>query len=33
LVKIPYFSLKNEKIWGATSLILSEFKDVLKNII
>lgn len=31
-VKIPYFSLKNEKIWGATSLILSEFKDVLKNI-
>jgi len=32
LVKIPYFSLKNEKIWGATSLILSEFKDVLKNI-
>ena len=32
LVKIPYFSLKTEKIWGATSLILSEFKDILKNI-
>ena len=33
LVEISYFSLKNEKIWGATSLILSEFKDVLKRII
>jgi hypothetical protein len=33
LVEISYFSFKNEKIWGATSLILSEFKDVLKRII
>ena len=25
-VKMPYFNLKNEIVWGATSMILSEFK-------
>jgi len=26
---VPYFNLKNKKVWGATALILSEMKDVL----
>ncbi len=30
---IPYFDLGNEMVWGATSIILSEFKSVLKDII
>ena len=29
-VKMPYFSLKNETVWGATSMILSEFKQLIK---
>ena len=32
-VKIPFFNLKNEVVWGATSMILSEFKMVLKGIV
>ncbi len=28
----PYFELENEKVWGATAMILSEFKAVLKKI-
>tara|TARA_B100000886_G_scaffold285440_1_gene209884 strand:- start:143 stop:757 length:615 start_codon:yes stop_codon:yes gene_type:complete len=31
-VKIPYFNLNNEIVWGATSMILSEFKSILKGI-
>ena len=31
-VKIPFFNLKNEVVWGATSMILSEFKKILKGI-
>ena len=31
-VKIPFFNLKNEVVWGATSMILSEFKNILKGI-
>ena len=31
-VKIPFFNLKNEIVWGATSMILSEFKKILKGI-
>jgi len=30
--RIPYFDLKNEMVWGATSIILSEFKFILKDI-
>ena len=30
-VKIPFFNLKNEVVWGATSMILSEFKKILKG--
>ena len=30
-VKIPFFKLKNEVVWGATSMILSEFKKILKG--
>jgi 8-oxo-dGTP pyrophosphatase MutT (NUDIX family) len=26
---IPFFSLKNEKVWGATAMILSEFKEMI----
>jgi len=32
-VTIPYFDLSNEMVWGATSVLLSEFKAVLKDII
>ena len=31
-IEIPFFELKNEMVWGATSMILSEFKSVLKGI-
>ena len=31
-VQIPFFNLKNEVVWGATSMILSEFKKILKGI-
>tara|TARA_B100000287_G_scaffold434181_1_gene497923 strand:- start:854 stop:1477 length:624 start_codon:yes stop_codon:yes gene_type:complete len=30
---IPYFDLENEIVWGATSIILSEFRSVLKDTI
>lgn len=29
--KVPYFDFQNHKIWGATSMILSEFNFLLKN--
>ncbi len=32
-VKIPFFNLKNEVVWGATSMIISEFKTVLKGVL
>jgi len=28
-VTMPYFSLKKEIVWGATSMILSEFKQII----
>ena len=28
-VTIPYFNLNNKQVWGATSMVLSEFKDML----
>tara|TARA_B110000438_G_C15766048_1_gene629673 strand:- start:566 stop:1189 length:624 start_codon:yes stop_codon:yes gene_type:complete len=31
-LKIPYFDIDNEIVWGATSIILSEFKRVILNI-
>ena len=31
-VKVPYFKLKNYEVWGATSMILSEFRDLIKSI-
>ena len=31
-VKIPFFDLNDEIVWGATSMILSEFKSILKEI-
>lgn len=27
----PYFPIKNEIVWGATSMILAEFADILRN--
>ncbi len=29
---IPYFRLENEKVWGATAMILAEFQMMLKTI-
>ncbi len=29
--KIPFFDLNNEMVWGATSMILSEFRSVLRE--
>ena len=31
-VEIPFFDLRNEMVWGATSMILSEFKSILERI-
>ena len=28
-VTMPYFNLNNEIVWGATSMILSEFKEII----
>ena len=32
-VSMPYFELNGETVWGATSMILSEFKTVIKNLL
>lgn len=32
MVKAPYFEVENEKVWGATAAILSEFKEILKQL-
>ena len=31
-VEGPYFKLNNYEVWGATSMILSEFRDLIKSI-
>ena len=31
-IEIPYYNIRDNHIWGATAMILSEFLDVLKNI-
>ena len=30
--KIPYFKFRNDKIWGATAMILSEFLKVIEEL-
>jgi len=30
--KAPYFQIENQIVWGATAMILSEFKEILKTI-
>lgn len=30
MVKAPYYDIENEKVWGATAAILSEFREILK---
>ena len=32
-VNIPYFDMSGETVWGATSMILAEFKLILKEIL
>ena len=32
-IKIPFFELEGEMVWGATSMIISEFKYILKETI
>ena len=32
-VTIPYFELNGEMVWGATSMILAEFKHIIKDIV
>lgn len=29
--KIPYFEINGHKVWGATAMILSEFKEIISN--
>ncbi len=31
-VRVPYFQFNQAKVWGATAMILAEFKQVLKQI-
>jgi 8-oxo-dGTP pyrophosphatase MutT (NUDIX family) len=31
LVKVPYYALQGEKVWGATAMILSEFTEILRR--
>ena len=31
-VQVPYFKLNDYQVWGATSMILSEFRDLIKYI-
>ena len=31
VINTPYFDLNDQVVWGATAMILSEFKDLLKN--
>lgn len=32
-IRLPYFQLEDQKIWGATAMILSEFKTILRKFI
>jgi hypothetical protein len=31
-VKVPFFKVGNEQVWGATAMILSEFLDVVERV-
>ena len=31
-MKVPYFDIRGEVVWGATAVILSEFRELLKDI-
>lgn len=31
--KIPYFEIENHKVWGATAMILSEFRTIVSKVI
>jgi 8-oxo-dGTP pyrophosphatase MutT (NUDIX family) len=31
-IRAPYFAIENEKVWGATAAILSEFKAILSTL-
>ncbi|UCH13486.1 MAG: CoA pyrophosphatase [Bacteroidales bacterium] len=31
-IEMPYYNIRNNHIWGATAMILSEFLDILRNI-
>jgi 8-oxo-dGTP pyrophosphatase MutT (NUDIX family) len=31
-VKVPYFQLKGEQVWGATAMILSEFQHLIRKL-
>ena len=30
--KIPYFSIRDEKVWGATAMVLNEFRILMKGL-
>ncbi len=30
MIKIPFFQIENHKVWGATAMILNEFRAILK---
>lgn len=32
LMKVPYYNVGGEKVWGATAMILSEFLDIVSNL-
>jgi 8-oxo-dGTP pyrophosphatase MutT (NUDIX family) len=31
-VIVPYFDIKDNHIWGATAMIISEFSEIVKNV-
>jgi len=32
VVRVPYYEINGEKVWGATAMILSEFLDVIRSL-
>jgi len=32
LVKVPYYQIGKEQVWGATAMILSEFLDLVRSL-
>jgi hypothetical protein len=31
IVRVPFYNIQNEMVWGATSMILSEFIEVIQR--